>query len=92
MNILPKDIENLIYKYKLEIEIYETRKKFKKSLNILKQYNHFVYTTSFGLEAGIMIGNISNRFCLKCHRFIIINYYWKRGLQKKYSENHYCKC
>lgn len=93
MDILPEDIENIIYDYKLQIEIEETRKKFKKSIDIIKQFNHNVYISVFRNDAGILIGNISNRFCLKCNKFIILNYPWKRGIQKSYTEKyHMCNC
>lgn len=93
MDILPEDIENLILDYKLQLEISETRKKFKKSLEIINQYNHNIYISIFRNDAGILIGNISNRFCLRCHKFIVVNYYWKRGFQKKCTEKyHFCNC
>lgn len=92
MDKLPEDIENIILEYKLQMEIYETRKKFKKSIDIIQQYNHNVYINRDNTEVGIIIGNISNRFCLLCHRFIVVNYYWKRKSNWKIVEKHYCKC
>lgn len=92
MDIFPEDIGKIIYQYKLDMEIYETRKKFKKSLDIIKQYNHHIYNNRDRTEVGIVIGNITNRFCLLCHRFIVVNYYWKRKSNWKIIEKHYCKC
>lgn len=92
MNELPKDIENIILDYKLQLEIEETRKKFSKSLKILKQFNHNVIQNSYRTELSIIIGNITNRFCIICNNFIVKNYHWKRGSNWKVTEKHFCKC
>lgn len=91
MDILPEEIVDIINDYILQLEIKETREKTKKTINIIKQFSHNVYICNFGTEAGIIIGNIKNRFCLRCHEFVIINYKWKKS-NIEYSENHFCKC
>jgi len=71
MNFLPKDLEDIILDYKLDLEVYDTRKKFQKSLIIIKQFNHNIYTSSKRpLEQIFMIGIISARICDICGDFI----------------------
>lgn len=92
MNFLPKEIEEIIYDYKLDLEIMENRDKFTKSLNNIKRLNYNVYNSRFGTEIGIIVGNIVNRFCRICHNFIITKYKWDINNIVKHNKKHYCNC
>lgn len=72
MDLLPIDLEDIILDYKLDLEINDTRKKFQKSLDIIKQFNHRVFTSSKRpLEQTFLIANITARVCDLCHDYIL---------------------
>ncbi len=85
MNTLPKVLEDIIMDYKNDLELMDTRNRFTKTLNIIKQYNHCdIKQRRYQFTTTIIFGPLVYVICDRCNNYV--------AFKHKRCKNITCKC